>query len=66
MNNGVSPDDLFTMRNDMEEKLNANLSQTDTLRIDLLKIKGEIDRIIGGKILSITTEMRGRNYELEN
>ena len=35
-------------------------------RIDLSKTKGEIDRIIGEKILSITTEMRGRNQKLKD
>ncbi len=50
----------------MEEKLKANLSQTDKLQIELLKTKAEIDRVIAQKILNITTEMRGRNQELEN
>jgi hypothetical protein len=45
----------------MEEKLKANLSQIEKLRIELLQTKGEI-----GKILSITTEMKGRNQTLEN
>ena len=50
----------------MEEKVKANLSQIEKLRIELLQTKGEIDKVMQQKILNITTEMRGRNQELEN
>ena len=50
----------------MEKKFEESLSLTEKLRIDLSKTKGEIDRIIGEKILSTTKEMRDRNEALEN
>ena len=50
----------------MEEKVKANLSQIEKLQMDLVNTKTQINLIIGQKILNITTEMRGRNQELEN
>lgn len=50
----------------MEEKVKANLSQIEKLQMELSKTKTQINLIIEQKIQNITTEMRGRNQELEN
>ena len=50
----------------MEDKVKENLSRIEKLRIELLQTKGEIDKVMQQKILSVTTEMRGQKQALEN
>ncbi len=53
----------------MEDKVKENLSRIEKLQYEFLQSKGEIERVIervtAQKILSFTTEMRGKQA-LEN
>ncbi len=62
----MTPDDLITLKYEMEEKVKATLGQTEKLQIELSDSINETDRFIAHKILNIRAEMRGQNQKLDD